>query len=227
MNEPGQTASPSSRRQLVLALVAVAVLALCAAAIAFVQLAKPVGVVRGSALGPVGAVLLSDAMRGILVEGSLNSDGQYEVLLPAAAREPMIQLRAKEGRSFVESNVLTPGGVVEVRPLALWSTPLRIRSAEGKVRLDWSPVPKGNGYPGRRRYSILIRFTKVDGATAEASLLSEEPWQEIPLAELKQLMVDRNPNKPQVEIELRAFDPREQQGPLWVGEVRAWDLPED
>lgn len=225
-SEPSESPSLDRRRQLRLAVVSIAVLGVCAAAIIFVQLVKPVGAVTGRAVGAITKVLLSDTARGILVEGELSTDGSYSVVLPAAAREPIVQLWAADGRSFVESGVVAASDGTVIPPLALWTTEVRARSGEGKVVLDWSPIPEGEGFPERRRYSVLIRFTKADGARSEATLLSEEPRQELPLAELNQLLRDRDPANRALEIELRAFDPGQQKGPLWVGRVRDWTLPE-
>ena len=184
----------------------------------------PVGVVRGQAPAGSREVVLTDPARGVLVQGTLEAAGAFRVSIPAGAHEPLVVFHG-EGESLVRSGVLAPAPEVEAPALELWSTPIRARQDADRLRFDWAPVPRGAGYPGVTRYSLLFRFRAADGEWAEASLLSAEPEVELPRNELRDLLRNAGPDVREVTVELRSFDPSQPEGPLWVATQRTWPLP--
>jgi hypothetical protein len=190
--------------------------------------ATPVARARGHVVGKTAAVVrvvLSDPQYGVLRPGTLNSDGSYSCGVPRAARVPMVFLHG-EGTALVRSPPLELDGrdTFEIEPLALWTASTRIREKEGVLRFDWGPIPKGEGFPNPRRYSLLLTYTQLDGSPGESSLLSREPSMTIPRQELIDLLKDWDPAATQLTLSLRAFDPTIPNGALWVGGTRAWDL---
>ena len=55
-----------------------------------------------------------------------------------------------------------------------------------------------------------------------ASLLSERPSLELRLEELQAYLPGWIPGSDRLEVTLRAFDPREENGPQWVASARTW-----
>jgi hypothetical protein len=187
----------------------------------------PVGTVRGRVIGKATRVLLQDVKRGVLREGEVDGEGSYSVVVPPSTREPMVVIHGEDGCLVESGTIHIEEEETEVRLLSLWSTELRIRHREAKVRFDWSPIPEGEGFPlKRRRYSILIRYRNTAGERAETTLLSQEPPYEIPLRQLKELMREWEPAETRVEVELRAWDPSDETtGPRWIGARRYWRVP--
>lgn len=226
--EEGGSQTKTLNRDLRLGIAIVVVVGLSLALVLVTKGWSPVGQVRGRVVGEATRVVLADAKRGVYRSGTLEADGSYSILLPPAAKEPIVVIHAAEGGAFVESgpiDIKTDPENPKVRPLTLWVTTLRIRSEEGKMVFDWGTIPSGEGLPNRPRYSILIRYTKQDGLRAEVTLLSDKPRFEMPVKELKELLRDWDSAQVDVEVELRAFDPGEQTGPMWVGRVIPWKIP--
>ncbi|RMG10159.1 MAG: hypothetical protein D6731_17950 [Planctomycetota bacterium] len=184
---------------------------------------RPVGVVVGPYRGPVERALVVDPQRGAVREGVLDGD-RYQVGIPEAAREPVVLLEGPNGSS-VRSSPFVPAERIDLPLLALWQASPRLRVEAGEVRADWPPVPPEEGYPDPLRYSLLFVYRKPAGR-GEASLLSREPSLTISLGELRGLLKDRDPGAREVEVEVRAFDPSQPQGALWVGGRIAWRLPD-
>jgi len=191
---------------------------------------RPVAWVRGRVLGGgVSLAVVVDARREAVREVALGADGSYRIGVPRSAHEPAVVLHgAGEGGALVESGpVALPegdGAETELPPLALWRAQLRLRRRGERYRFDWSPIPAGEGYPERRRYSLLFAYTKTDGERGETSLLSSEPAMELPCRELLDVLKDRAPTATALEVSLRAFDPTDPAGPLWVGATQDWTL---
>ncbi len=197
----------------------------------------PVGEVRGQALGEVEKVVLVDAVRAVVREAELAPDGSYRVAVPRAAKTPSIVLHGPGG-SLVESGPIhLEGEVAHVQSLALWRTPLRIRRLGERYRFDWAAIPAGPGYPQRRRYSVLLGYRRKaeaaradgegEGERGETTLLSFDPQLELGRQELLDVLKDRDPSATELDVTLRAFDPGQEHGPLWVGARRSWDLEEE
>ncbi|MBL4845922.1 MAG: hypothetical protein JKY65_10370 [Planctomycetes bacterium] len=189
---------------------------------------SPVGTIRGEVVaGQPVKVALVDVSRDVYREGVVDGTS-YRVALPRFTSKPRVFVYG-EGKPehWVESEVLTVAeGKQEAPPLALWSSPLEIVIRDRKARFDWSPIPEGPGYPGRRRYSLLLRFDRTDGEKGEATLICDKPKRSIEIEELRGLLMEFDPAKPEVVIELRAYDPGQQEGALWVGHRRKWIVPE-
>src|SRR5690606_33243692 len=192
----------------------------------------PVGEVRGQALGEVEKVVLVDAVRAVVREAELAPDGSYRVAVPRAAKTPSIVLHGPGG-SLVESGPLElTGEVADVASLAVWRTPLRIRRLGERYRFDWAAIPEGPGYPARRRYSVLLGYRRKaeaaradgQGERGETTLLSFDPELELGQKELLDVLKDHDPSATELDVTLRAFDPGQENGPLWVGARRSWDL---
>lgn len=229
MSEPQQEGDAPTRPrrlapQIRMAIATVIVLGFSGALLLFYRGAAPAGTLTGRVVGKASKVVLVDPKREIYREGTLDGAGGYAVLLPSAAREPLVVIHGAEGGTLVESPVDLKQGLT-VPTLALWRTEVRLRTSDGKLRIDWGAIPEGEGLPKRRRYSILIRYRKRSGEQAEATLLSQAASCEIALGELKELMRDYDPQRPEVEVKLRAFDPSVQNGPLWVGRATSWTIP--
>lgn len=177
-------------------------------ALAFTWLlpAPPTHVVRGAVLGDVENVLLVLANKGVAGEARLEPDGSFEVDVPDDATRPRIEALAKGG-----GRILVPllEGQTELEPFALWSTGMRFRVDGDKVRVDWSPIPEGEGYPRGPRYSLLLAYTRTNGDRQEVSSLAERQLEkhalDLSLAELEDFMPERDPAKP-VEVELRVYE---------------------
>lgn len=189
---------------------------------------QPVAWAQGRVVGGGATVAVAvDARREAVRESAVDGDGSYRIGVPRSVKELGVVVHGPEG-VLVQSGVLAlpaePGGAVEVRPFALWVAQLRLRRRGETLRFDWSPIPTGEGYPERRRYSLLFAYRKEDGERGETSLLSFEPAMELPVQELVDVLKDRDPAHPDLEVSLRAFDPTEQGGPLWVGATRPWRL---
>ena len=226
--EPPAAASTAWRkragRHSCLAALAVVCLGVSATLLFLYDSYRPVGLVRGIALGPATKVVLVDHQRQVRRDAILDEEGKYQVLLPPQALEPMVVIHGPQG-TLVESGVFSPEAR-QLKPLRLWQTPLRIRTRGRRVRFDWAAVPTGEGYPARARYSVLLRFNKRGGEQAEVTLLAEKTTHEMSLRELTQLLKDWDPEQRTLRVELRVFDPREQkEGGLWVGATREWILP--
>ena len=86
---------------------------------------------------------------------------------------------------------------------------MRFRVDGDKVRVDWSPIPEGEGYPRGPRYSLLLAYTRTNGDRQEVSSLAERQLEkhalDLSLAELEDFMPERDPAKP-VEVELRVYE---------------------
>jgi hypothetical protein len=212
------------RRELRVAIGVVVALGLLVMLAIWVRGEGAVGEVRGRALGEVERVALVDAVRGVVRDATLEPDGRYRAAVPRAAKSPAIVLHGPGG-SLVESGPLAlSDGVAEVRSLAVWHTPVRIRRRGEGWRLDWAPIPEGPGFPEARRYSVLLGYARPDGDRRETTLLGFDPQLEIAHQELLDLLKERDPALRELDVSLRAFDPREEHGPLWVGCRRTWDL---
>lgn len=191
----------------------------------------PIGTVRGKVKGEIDRVVLADVSRDVYRRGLVTAEG-YQVDLPPFAKEPRIFVYGKgEPVHEVKSGVLEPKeGLQEAPPLALWKSPLEITVREGTVRFDWSPIPEGEGYPDRRRYSLLITYYKVPTDSEElergdTTLICEAPKRSISLYELEQLFQQFDVSKRELEVELRAYDPGQQKGAIWIGARRTWTFP--
>lgn len=190
----------------------------------------PIGTIRGKLIGEADRVMLADVARDVYRNGRL-SEGGYEADLPPFAKEPRIFVYGKGEPHEIKSGILeVKEGPQEAPPLALWKSPLEITVREGIVRFDWSPIPEGEGYPKRRVYSLLIAYTKVpkDGEEldrGDTTLICEAPKRSISLYELEQLFQEFDVSKRDLEVELRAFDPGQQKGAIWIGARRKWTFP--
>ncbi|HBP17283.1 MAG TPA: hypothetical protein DEA08_05725, partial [Planctomycetes bacterium] len=183
--------------------------------------------IHGRALGPLLRVSLVDVGRHVQRPAQLESDGRYRAKLPPFAREPRVFLYASD-ESWVESKILElppEGGVTEAPPYALWTSPIDVAVDADQIRFNWAPIPEGEGYPARRRYSLLVRFKKDDGELGEVSFISMEPGRTTSLGELHELLLQRDATSVDVTLELRAYDPGIKDGPLWVAGRRPWKLP--
>lgn len=187
----------------------------------------PAARVTGRIVGDPGTIVrvaISDPQFGVLRPGSLDGQGSYSCGVPRAARAPQVVLHGA-GTSLVRSRTLELGPpAIELEPLALWSASTRVREVDGILRFDWGPIPKGTGYPDPRRYSLLFRYTQLDGTPGESSLLSREASMTIPRQELIDLLKDWDPKATRLTLSLRAFDPTVTNGALWVGSTEDWDL---
>lgn len=187
----------------------------------------PVGTIRGEVVaGQPARISLVDVPRDVYREGTLRG-ARYQVALPPFAREPRVFVYgAGPEEHWVESSVLPiVEGEQEAPPIGLWSTPLDIGVREGQLRFDWAPLPSGPGFPGKRRYSILLRYARLDRELGEVTLLCDEPKRGMQLEELRDLLKEWDPQQPELTVELRGYDPGEQQGALWVGRRRTWKIP--
>jgi len=101
---------------------------------------------------------------------------------------------------------------------------LRVRRNDLALRFDWNPIPAGEpGYPeARLKYSLLVSYPKPDGERGEVALIAFDPWIEISLPELQEYMPDLDPERDAMELELRAYDSGDEEGPTWVGTRVAW-----
>jgi len=226
---PAPQALPSRTRHVRLGVYGVFCLGVAGLLLALYSSWAPIGTVRGKVKGEIERVVLADVSRDVYRAGRVTAEG-FEVDYPPYAKEPKVFLYGKgEPVHWVESGVLPPKeGLQEAPPLAVWISPLEITVREGTVRFDWSPIPEGEGFPGRRRYSLLIRYYKAGGEVGErgdATLICEAPKRSISLYELEQLFQEFDVNKRELEIELRAYDPGQQKGALWVGIRRGWTFP--
>ena len=228
-NDEVQRASERHLRQAKLGAYGVFTLGLAALVLLLSRGCAPVGVISGEVVAgrPV-RVALVDVPRDIYRDGEL-SGTRYSVPLPPFAREPRVFVYGTEpAEHWVEGPVLpAQEGAQEAPPLSLWSTPLEIGLREGQLRFDWAPLPTGPGYPERRRYSVLLRYQRSDGEVGEVTLLCDEPKRGLPLAELHELLKEWDETKRELEIELRGYDPGEQQGAMWVGRRLLWVIPPD
>lgn len=199
--------------------------------------------VRGQFRGPVERVVAVQSGEGFLRQAALVGSGTFQVAVPRAVPKPWIVLHGPQGVR-VESAPLEPeqlaADALELPPLELWRTPLRVRCEGGRVRFDWSALPApgpGTGFPAARRYSLLLDYPRDPSAPladqkpgealperGQTSLLSFDPWMELPLAELRDDMPALLGEQPEVILELRAYDPGDRDGAQWVGARGAWTL---
>ena len=191
--------------------------------------AQPVGYAQGTVTGEVRRAVLSDPQLGVLREGELSADGSYRCAVPAAARTPVVILHG-DGGSLVRSAAIrlreAQGElpVYELPPVALWQAAIRVREEDGILRFDWPPLPTGPGYPEPFRYSLLITYTLIGDSPGEASLLCRGPAMTIAHQELVELLKDHDTTKRELDLAIRAFNPGDLDGALWVGSSRKWTL---
>ena len=181
---------------------------------------------EGRAVGDAEAVRVVDEQRGIVQEATLHPDGRFEVRVPQEARAIRVYVHGA-GSTFTQTEVLEDLQEGETRALGalgVWSTPLRIRTDGSLLRFDWGPLPEGEGFPEKRRYSLLLVYRKVGGEDGEASLLSREPKCQLELSELYDYMPERDPAARHVEVRLRAYDPSEPSGALYNATQGVWEL---
>ena len=182
-------------------------------------------------LGEAGTAILVEPQRGVEVRAEVDPDGAVVLIAPASAQRPVVEIYAREGTALIQTKQLdlTEGrNVTREAPLALWTPRLDLQTRDDEVRFKWSPMPKGEGYPAARLYSILLTYKKRDGTRAESSLRSEEPSLRISLRELtaQETLPDWDPTQTELELELRAFDPNIRFGPKWIGARHRWTIGE-
>lgn len=188
---------------------------------------KPVGEIHGRALGTIERVSLVDVGRHVQRPGELAGEGRYRAKLPPFAREPRVFVYASD-ESWVESEILAlppEGGVTEAPVYAVWESPIDVAVDGDDIRFNWAPIPSGEGYPARKRYSLLVRFKKEDGELGEVSFICQEPGRTTSLDELHALLLQREAANVDVVLELRAYDPGIKDGALWVAGRRPWTIP--
>ena len=187
----------------------------------------PACAVRGRVLGPARQVVAVQSGEGFLRAASLDpASGRFEVAVPRAVPEPWIVVHG-QGGARVETSPLREltGEGLELPPVALWETPFRVRREGERLRWDWSPVPEREGFPARRRYSLLFEYPRAgDPPRGQTSLLSFDPAIELPLSELLDQMPELSAPEAEVVVELRVLDPADPTGALWVGARAAWKL---
>jgi len=216
MSAPEPTTSPPRRWGPEAAIGVVIVIGLAILAAILWRGGQSAGTIRGRVLGSAERVVLVDPQRGVLRDAPLESDGSYTIPIPHAAFEPWIAIHGPAG-SRIETGVLPAAQEeIEVPLLALWQSPLRVQGDEKVLRIDWSPIPKGEGFPAQSRYSVLFTYTKTGGDRGETSFLSLGNALEIARTELFDLLNARDLRIPEVELSVRAFDPSDLAGPRWV-----------
>lgn len=198
-----------------------------ALAVTWLLPSTPTRVVRGKVLGDVDRVLLVLANKGLAGEARLSADGSFEVDVPETATRARIEALSKGG-----GRVLVPleEGQTETEPFALWSTGMRFRVDGDKARVDWSPIPKGEGFPATPRYSLLLAYTRTNGDRQEVSSLAKRQLEEhalsLDLVEFEDFMPDRDAAKP-VEVELRVYEFAEGARLVkWIGHRTTWVVGE-
>ncbi|MGE0711555.1 MAG: hypothetical protein AB7N76_30020 [Planctomycetota bacterium] len=220
----GEAAARRTRHAWLLAFAAFS-LGVSAVLLLIAQRWRPIGEVRGRVIGAVQRVSLADVPRHVFRDGVLHPDGSYVVPLPPFARQPRVILEA-EGGAAVASKELEPHpGLNEAPVYALWTSPIDVTIDGGQVRFNWAPIPEGEGFPVRRRYSLLLRYFKQNGDEAEVSFLAITPGRTIELAEVQDLLQEWDTSKNTVSLQLRAYDPGEKDGAQWTAGQRDWVLP--
>lgn len=190
--------------------------------------------------GEARQVVAVQSAEGFLREAARIDSRTFQVAVPRAVPDPWVVVHGPEG-ARVETAPLRKeqlaGEALELPLVAVWSTPLRVRREEQRLRFDWSPLPTGEGYPAARRYSLLIDYPRDPSVPApdqkpgeelptrgQTSLLSFDPWMELELLELTEYMPALLGSEPEVVLELRAYDPGHTGGAQWVGVRAAWTL---
>lgn len=189
----------------------------------------PPATVQGQTRGPVELVALVDLERDLVVDALLQPDGSFTVSVPPTSTRPWIAAHGPGG-AVAQSEPLEVAwlgsgtGVYQLDPLPLWHSSIRVQRRGERLRLDWSPLPAGEGFPERRRYSVLVSYTALDGGQREVSLQAADPALEIDLSELLEYLPQRDPAREEVELSVRAFDPGVPQGRFWVACRLPWRL---
>lgn len=178
------------------------------------------GLVTGRLVGPVGSgtvVLLVDPPAGVGVPAEVGPDGRFEVRVPPGAPEPWVVVDTGQG-ALVQTGSLSPSSPTALPPLRVWQTEVRARGHAGRVRVDWSPIPEGEGLPEKARYSVLVKYARDDRAEGEATFPATEAALELDVqGELLPYLPHRAPGPQTLELLVRAFDPTDPGGPMWIG----------
>lgn len=187
------------------------------------------GLVTGRVVGALGSgtiVLLVDPPAGVGVRLSVGPDGGFSVRVPPGAQDPWVVVDSQQG-ALVQSKGVDPGEGATLPPMALWATDVRARAQDGRVRIDWSPIPLDReGFPARVRYSVLVSYERTDGASGEATFPTREAVLELDIAEeVVPYLPNLDPAKPELEVIVRAFDPEDPIGPMWIGGRVKWRVP--
>ncbi|MCO5167975.1 MAG: hypothetical protein M9894_16650 [Planctomycetes bacterium] len=184
------------------------------------------GLVTGRLVGPIDSgtvVLLVDPPAGVGVPAEVREDGRFEVRVPPGAPEPWVVVDTGTG-ALVQSGGVHPSSPTALPPLRVWRTDVRVRAQGGRVRIDWSAIPEAEGLPPQARYSVLMKYERDDRAEGEATFPALEAALELDIQEeLLPYLPHRAPGPP-VEVIVRAFDPTDPRGPMWIGGRATWTL---
>jgi hypothetical protein len=205
------------------------VLLAIAVALAVFGPAKAGGKVTGRVVSPIDSqtlVLVIEPAQGLGVRADVKPDGAFEAIVPDGAQEPWLVVDTQRG-ALVQTRTIDPVKGDAFGPLGVWEADAQVRILGRRLRVDWAPIPLGrDGYPPRVRYSVLVCYARDDGQPGEATFPAEEPWLEMGDAgeDLFPFLNQRDPSKPEVEVIVRAFDPQDPRGPMWIGARFFWSV---
>lgn len=188
------------------------------------------GRITGQVVGGVDSttiVLVVDSPAGVSNEAVVQPDGRFEVVVPPGALEPWVVIDTRRGALVQTMHPIDPLLGDTLRPLAVWETELRGRREGRTVRFDWGPIPTDRpGFPATAQYSLLVIYERDDQTEGEATfspILS--PVYEVDIdRDLLPYLPHINASNPEVGIVLRAIDPGEPGGPMWIGNRVRWRI---
>lgn len=187
------------------------------------------GLITGRVVGPIDSgtvVLLVDPPLGIGEPADVAPDGSFRVRVPPGAGEPWVVVDTRRG-ALVRTQRVSTTSDEQVPPMAIWETEVRVRTAGGRVRIDWSPIPVDReGFPKVARYSVLASYRRSDRSEGEATFPVRDPVLELDIAdEVLPYLPNLHPEQREVELTIRAFDPEDPKGPWWYGGKATWRVP--
>jgi hypothetical protein len=188
------------------------------------------GRVTGQVVGGVDSttvVLVVDSPAGVSAQAVVQPDGRFEVLVPPGALQPWVVIDTRRGALVQSMHPIDPLVGDALRPLAVWETDLRGRREGRRVRFDWSPIPTGReGFPAKANYSLVVSYERVDATMGEVVFTPiVGPVYEVDIdQDLLPYMPQLDPSKPEVGMILRATDPEDAGGPMWIGNQVRWRI---
>jgi hypothetical protein len=188
------------------------------------------GRITGQVVGGVDSstiVLVVDSPQGVSNRATVQPDGRFEVVVPPGAREPWVVIDTLRGALVQTMHPIDPVQGATLRPLAVWETDLRGRREGRRVRFDWGPIPTGReGLPGRAQYSLLVIYEREDGSEGEATFSPiTGPLYEVDIdQDLLPYLPHIDAKNPEVGLVLRATDPDDPGGAMWIGNRSRWRI---